>query len=145
MEDKKRLDRREAIIDTMNFAFPTIITSGTILAVAGTLIGRMTSEPTIMGIGQSIGQGTLISIFLVMLVLPQILLLGSGVVEKTSFSMRSSLRQRSASGRVRVDGIVHGEIHGTVTGTVHAFVDGDVDVRLVSGNLTGSEEDGHEE
>ncbi len=144
MEDKKRLDRREAIIDTMNFAFPTIITSGTILAVAGTLIGRMTSEPTIMGIGQSIGQGTLISIGLVMLVLPQILVLGSGVVERTSFSMRSSLRQRSASGRVRVDGIVHGEIRGTVTGTVHAFVDGEVDVRLVSGNLSGSEEDGHE-
>ena len=145
MEDKKRLDRKEAIIDTMNFAFPTIITSGTILAVAGTLIGRMTSEPTIMGIGQSIGQGTLISIALVMLVLPQILLLGSSVVERTSFSMHSSLRLRSASGRVRVDGIVHGEIHGTVTGTVHALVDGDVDLRLVSGSLSEEEGDGHGE
>ena len=138
-EDKKRLPMKEAIIDTMNFAFPTIITSGTILAVAGTLIGKMSSEPTIVGIGQSIGQGTLISIGLVMLVLPQILLLGSGVVERTSFSMHSSLRQRSASGRVRVDGVVHGEIHGTITGTIHAFVDGDVDVRLVSGSLSEEE------
>ena len=40
----------------MNFAFPTVITSGTILAVAGALIGQMTSEAAIVGIGQSIGR-----------------------------------------------------------------------------------------
>ena len=145
MENKEHMSKKEAIIDTMNFAFPTIITSGTILAVAGTLIGRMSSEHTIVGIGQSIGQGTVISIFLVMLVLPQILLLGSGIIDRTSFSMPSTVRQHTGAGRVRVDGIVHGHVDGTVSGTVHAIVDGNVDLRLVSGSVSEEEEASHEE
>lgn len=64
------MSHRDAIIETMNFAFPTIITSGSILAVAGTLIGLMTSTASITGIGQNLGRGTIISIFLVMFVLP---------------------------------------------------------------------------
>ena len=46
------MSHRDAMIETLNFAFPTVITSGTILAVAGTLIGQMTSETAIVGIGQ---------------------------------------------------------------------------------------------
>lgn len=68
-ELKEQMHHRDAIIETMNFAFPTIITSGTILAVAGTLIGMMTSTPSITGIGQNLGRGTIISILLVMFVL----------------------------------------------------------------------------
>ena len=86
MELKNQMDHRQAIIETMNFAFPTIITSGSILTVAGLLIGQMTSEAAIVGIGQSLGRGTILSIILVMFVLPQILLIGGTVVEKTSFS-----------------------------------------------------------
>ena len=110
MELKGEMSHQDAIIETMNFAFPTIITSGTILAVAGTLIGQMTSDAAIVGIGQSLGRGTILSIFLVMFVLPQILLLGATVVDKTSFSVHGAIRRRSTSGRVRVDGMVRGEI-----------------------------------
>ncbi|MBR4578133.1 MAG: MMPL family transporter [Oscillospiraceae bacterium] len=133
-ELKHSMDQRSAIIETMNFAFPTIITSGTILAIAGVFIGQMTSEPTICGIGQCIGRGTVISIFLVMLVLPQILLIGSGVIDKTSFSMPGGLREHAASGRIILDGVVSGRINGSVTGVIHATVDGDVDVKLLSGS-----------
>ena len=141
MELKNEMSHQDAIIETMNFAFPTIITSGTILAVAGILIGQMTSEAAIVGIGQSLGRGTILSIFLVMFVLPQILLLGGTVVEKTSFSMPSAIRRRGASGRVRVDGMVRGEISGTVSGMVHAVVDGKVDLNLISGSVTEEADD----
>lgn len=143
MELKNKLPHREAMIETMNFAFPTIITSGTILAVSGALIGRMTSEAAIVGIGQSLGRGTVLSILLVMFVLPQILLLGAGAIEKTSFSVPAAIRRRSAGGKVRVDGMVHGEIHGTVSGAMHAVIDGRVDLNLISGSVT--EEVSHEE
>ena len=133
MELKNEMDHKQAIIETMNFAFPTIITSGSILTVAGILIGQMTSEAAIVGIGQSLGRGTILSIVLVMFVLPQILLLGGTIVEKTSFSMQHGLRQRNASGRVRVDGLVRGVINGTVSGTMHAIVEGDVQVSLITG------------
>lgn len=72
----------------MNEAFPTIFTSGTILAVAGALIGVMTTNPVIAAIGTCLGRGTVISIVLVMAVLPQILLIGDTIVERTSFDVK---------------------------------------------------------
>ena len=134
-EIKHTMPHRQAMIETLNFAFPTVLTSGTIMAVAGTLIGQMTSEAAIAGIGQSIGRGTLISMFLVLFVLPQILLLGGGIADKTSFSMPSAVKQRDASGRVFVDGLVTGEIHGTVSGLVRANVDGEVNLNVISGTV----------
>ncbi|MDO4285707.1 MAG: MMPL family transporter [Eubacteriales bacterium] len=139
LEMRERVDRKTAVIETMNFAFPTILTSGTILAVAGTLIGQMTSEAAIVGIGQCLGRGTVISIILVMFVLPQLLLIGERIINKTSFSVNVALKRRKESGRMRLDGLVYGEISGTVSGTVHAIVDGDVNVSLISGDIDKAE------
>lgn len=134
-ELKNEMHHRDAIIETMNFAFPTIITSGTILAVAGTLIGKMTSEMSIVGIGENIGRGTIISIILVMFVLPQILLIGGALVDKTSFSMPTGTKKKTAKGHIKVDGMVRGEIHGYVSGIVRADINGEVDLNLLSGNV----------
>lgn len=69
------------------------------MTVAGTLIGQMTSDACIVGIGQCLGRGTIISIFLVLFVLPQILLVGGKLVDKTSFSMHHVvLHTNTASG-----------------------------------------------
>nr|MCR5826553.1 MMPL family transporter [Oscillospiraceae bacterium] len=138
-ELQHKLEPREAIIETMNFAFPTILTSGSILASAGFILGRISSEGTIVGIGQSLGRGTVISILLVMFALPQILLVGGRVIEKTSFSMPNAIRHREARGRMVVDGMVRGEIHGTVTGILHATVEGTAQLELLSGSTEGGE------
>lgn len=140
-ELKDQMNHRDAIIETMNFAFPTIITSGTILAVAGTLIGMMTSTASITGIGQNLGRGTIISILLVMFVLPQILLVGGKVVDMTAFEMPNVAKKQQGRGRVKVDGLVRGEIHGVVSGTIHAIVDGDVDLNLISGTVSEENQD----
>ena len=136
-EVKNTMNRKQAMIETLNFAFPTVLTSGTILTVSGLLIGQMTSEAAIAGIGQSLGRGTILSMLLVLFVLPQILLIGGGIVDKTSFAMpRTILRKREASGRIFVDGVVTGEIHGTVSGVMRANVDGDVKLNLISGSMS---------
>ena len=138
-ELKNRMEHRRAIIETLNFAFPTIVTSGTILTVAGALIGQMTSEPTIAGIGQSLGRGTILSMFLVLFVLPQILLIGSKAVDATSFAVPKVIHRRELSGRVVVNGVVSGEIRGAVTGVMRATVEGDVDLNLISGDITNTD------
>lgn len=138
---KNEMSKKEAIIETMNFAFPTIITSGTILAVAGVLIGNMTSEPAICGIGDALGRGTLISIFLVMFVLPQILLLGEKIIDKTKFSMPSRVAQYSSQGRTRLDGMIRGEINGTFIGIANGIVEGSVNVSLLAGNAQNESAD----
>lgn len=140
-ELKVQMPHRDAIIETMNFAFPTIITSGTILAVAGTLIGLMTSTASITGIGQNLGRGTILSILLVMFVLPQLLLIGGKVVDMTAFSMPNVTKKHGGRGRVRVDGLVRGEVHGVVSGVMHAIVDGEVDLNLISGVAAEEEEE----
>lgn len=138
----KTMDRKEAIIEAMNFAFPTILTSGTILAVSGLLISIITTDCTINGIGEAIGRGTMISIVLVMFVLPQILLLGGKIIEKTSFAMPKVNREHKTSAPVQVDGRISGHINGTVSGFFRGTIEGDTDLRLFSGKLEPLLEDG---
>ena len=134
-DDVKTMSPKEAIIEAMNFAFPTILTSGTILATSGILISFLTTECTINGIGDALGRGTIISIVLVMFVLPQMLILGGKILEKTSFSMPKVTLERHASGTVAVDGLIAGEIRGTVNGVFRGTIEGDVNVRLLSGSI----------
>ena len=133
MEFKDKMPKKDAIIETMNLAFPTIITSGLMMVIAGILIGQMTSNAAIAGIGDSLGRGTIITIIIVMFILPQILLLGEKVIDKTSFDVPTPVSQHQFSGRVRIDGMVRGEIRGQIHGIVHAYVDGDVNISLLSG------------
>ena len=134
-ENRKTMGRKEAIIETINFAFPTIITSGSILAIAGTVIGFLTSDGAIAGIGQCLGRGTLLSMLLVLFVLPQILLLGDKIIAMTKFSVARPIRARAESGIIRVDGRIHGHIDGQILGTVHGIVRGDVRASIISGDI----------
>jgi len=120
----------------MNQAFPTIITSGTMMVVAGFLIGKLTSNAAIFGIGKALGRGTSISIFVTMFVLPQILLVGDKIIEKTAFVMNMPIRTKNATGLMRVDGLVRGRINGVVTGTMSAIVRGSVSAYVEAGDVT---------
>ncbi len=135
MEIKDKMPKKQAMIETLNFAFPTIVTSGTMLSFAGILIGAMTSECAIVGIGQNLGRGTIISIMVVLFVLPQLLLFGEKLIDATTFSVNSPVRKNSREGMTRIDGVVTGEISGHIHGIVHAYVDGSINVNLVCGNI----------
>lgn len=145
-EVKKKMSPRDAIIETMNFAFPTVITSGAIMSVTGILIGYMSSEATISSMGMNLGRGTVISLILVLFVLPQLLLVGDKLVEKTTFRLSSKKAStHSVSGKTRVCGKVDGEINGRIIGSIDALIDGDVNLRLLSSNISdGKEETGDE-
>ena len=140
-ELRESMGKKDAIIDTMNLSFPTIITSGTMLAVAGTLIGNMTSDCAIYGIGKCLGRGTIISILVTMFVLPQILLVGDRVIELTAFVMNMPLRLKQRTGTMRIDGFIRGRIEGNVTGVIHAVVKGNVSAYIENGDITQEEEE----
>lgn len=130
MDLKYRMPLKEAVTETLNQAFPTIFTSGTILTCAGFLIGQICSEPTIAAIGTALGRGTLISILLVLFVLPQILLLGDYLIEKTAMSMNLSRQQRSVNGRVSVSGHVRGYVEGVIDADVRGSFQGRMQVSV---------------
>ncbi len=142
MELKDKMSKEQAIIETMNFAFPTIVTSGTMLAIAGILIGQMSSDGAICGIGQCLGRGTIISIIIVMFALPQILLLGEKVIEKTSFAVSIPLKIEKTTGLIRVDGIVSGQVEGNIVGEMHGFIRGNANLLVSMGNVEQQQDDG---
>lgn len=142
MELKDKMSKKDAIIETMNFAFPTIVTSGTMLALAGIFIGQMSSDGAVCGIGQCLGRGTILSIFTVMFVLPQILLLGEKIIERTSFAVSMPLKLERTTGLMRIDGIVQGQINGVIVGEVHGLVRGEANLLVNMGKLEQKQDDG---
>ena len=139
-ELKATMPRREAIVQALNLSFPTVLTSGSILSAAGFLIARITTEPAIVGIGACLCRGTLISMFLVMFILPQILYLGDTIVEKTRFNIKvPEVSRAQASGIVYVNGRVRGRVSGTVDANIHGIIRGDVSGILETGSYQTEE------
>lgn len=87
-ELRRLMPKLDAIKQSLNLAFPTVFTSGTILASAGFAISLFSSSPIIASVGSSLGRGTVISIILVMGILPQLLVLCDYIIEKTSFNLK---------------------------------------------------------
>ncbi len=132
-ELKKEMPVSEAVIKSINQAFPTILTSGTILAAAGVLIGRLSSDAAVASIGQSLGRGTIISIALVLLVLPQILVLGDFIIEKTAFTLKKKNSIQSGSGTMRVNGRVRGYVSGIIDADVKGVLHGNINAMIETG------------
>ena len=83
--------------------------------------------------------GTLISMFLVMFILPQILFLGDQVVERTRFNLKVPEVGRTVHGTVYVNGRVRGRISGVVDAHIQGVIYGDVSGMLETGNYQNKE------
>lgn len=129
---KQQMPLKEAITETLNQSFPTIFTSGSILTCAGFLIGEIASDATVASIGVALGRGTLISIILVLFVLPQILLMGDIIIEKTALTMNITRPQREVAGRVRVTGHVRGYVQGEIDADIQGTFKGQMKVSVDS-------------
>lgn len=140
VELKQRMSSKDAIVEALNLAFPTVVTSGTILSTAGVLIYFLTTQPAITAIGECLGRGTLISMLLVMGVLPQILVLGDTIIEKTAFVLKPPITTRKATGTIRIHGRVRGFISGVVDAEVHGVIQGTVSAMVESNSMEQIEE-----
>lgn len=130
MQLKQEMPLNQAIVETLNQSFPTIFTSGSILTCAGFLIGMIASDATVASIGIALGRGTLISIILVLFVLPQILLFGDWIIQKTALTINLSKVSVQTGGRVLVKGRVKGYIEGEIDADIQGVVKGKMDVAI---------------
>lgn len=135
IEVRKEKGRKQSIIEALDFAFSTIISSGTMMVLAGFSIGMMSSDPAIVGLGQALGRGTLISIVLVLFVLPQILLFGDKFIAATTFEMYRPVQLREERGDMLINGTIRGTVNGTIAAKVSGLIRGDASVALVSGSM----------
>lgn len=130
LELKKSMPYKEAMVQALNLAFPTVMTSGVIMSSAGLLISFISTEPSIYTMGLCIGRGTLISMILVLGVLPEILVLGDAIIEKTSFKVNLPELRRELKGEISVHGRVRGHISGYVDATIHGTIQGEANVMV---------------
>ena len=145
MELKTVMERKQAAVEALSQSFPTILTSGTIMAVAGFLIGGISTDATIGSVGQTLGRGTVTSIILVMTVLPQLLMLGDALIERTAITLNLDRKQRFNQGTMRLDGHIRGHVSGFVDGEFKGVLHGSVDALIESKyqELDTSEEEEH--
>lgn len=127
MELKRYMPIKKAIVETLNQAFPTIVTSGSMLVAAGFIISNVSSNAVVAAIGLALGRGTLTSIALVLLVLPQTLLVGDIIIEKTAFTLkRDMVKPLPQGGRIRMNGHIKGYINGVIDGEFSGVIDGEM-------------------
>ena len=135
-EQKERVPAKEAIIIAVNRAFPTVFTSGTIMSSTGFLLGAIGTQPVTAILGECIGRGTAISMFLVLFILPCILLVGDKFIEKTSFEMKGlPISEVEEKGIMRVNGHMRGYVEGIIEGNVDGVVYGRVHVAVSSNHM----------
>ncbi len=93
LELKETMDNKQAAATALNQSFPTILHQVQSL-LAGFLIGMISTNAIISALGTVLGRGTLISIVIVMMVLPQIVLLCDKFIEKTAFGKKRLIKTR---------------------------------------------------
>ena len=138
-EMKEQMPHKQAIVHAVNSAFPTVFTSGTMMASAGLLIGNLSAQPVVSILGVCLGRGTLISMGLVLLVLPAFLVLGDSIIERTRFRIKGfAPKTQTAKGTVLVDGHVRGYISGRVDARITGVIRGELEA-TVSGDVKEEE------
>lgn len=127
MELKTYMPIKKAIVETLNQAFPTIVTSGSMLVAAGFIISNVSTNAVVGAIGLALGRGTLTSIALVLLVLPQTLLTGDIIIEKTAFTLKRDIaRPLPSNGRIRMSGHIRGYVNGVIDGEFTGSIEGEM-------------------
>lgn len=130
-EMKKHMPHKQAIVEAINSAFPTVLTSGTIMTAAALLIGNISTNAVIAVLGTCLGRGTFISIILVLFVLPPTLVLGDSIIERTKFHVKMpQIHTKAAVGTMRIRGRVRGYVSGMVDGEFDGILRGEMNANL---------------
>ena len=85
LEFRKDNDKKEASDLAVSKSVPSIITSGGILVSAAYLIKFGSTMSAVSEMGELIGRGTILSMFLVIFFLPHVLVIFDKLIEKTKF------------------------------------------------------------
>lgn len=146
-EHKATMPHKQAIIVALNESFPTVFTSGTMLAAAGLLIGNLSAQPVVSIMGNCLGRGTIISMILVLFVLPSILVLGDSIIERTRFRIKTPelLPTRTANGTMRVRGHLRGYVSGMIDADFNGILHGQLNATVSTDSTIDVQEKGGEE
>jgi predicted RND superfamily exporter protein len=87
-ELRSTLHKKQAVIETVAAVTPSLLTSGTVLAVVGFLLGRISSHGVLAQLGMFVGVGSLFSLATVLFVLPGFLYLLDALIQHTTLKLK---------------------------------------------------------
>lgn len=79
-ENRQLLNRKQAVWQTVNDVFVSIMTSGSVLTIVGLLLGYISSNQLLAQLGIFVGRGAIFSLLIVLFVLPGLLYLFDNLV-----------------------------------------------------------------
>ncbi len=83
-EYRETRQKKQAITDTISAVTVSIMTSASVLTVVGFLLGVISTHGLLSQLGYFLGKGTLCSLVIVLFVLPGLLYLFDGLIQKTT-------------------------------------------------------------
>ena len=86
MEYRRQFPKKQAVIQTVSSCTVSILTSGSALTVVGFLLGYISSHGLLSQLGMFLGRGTVCSLVIVMFVVPGLIYIFDGFIEKTTKS-----------------------------------------------------------
>lgn len=98
MEDRQNYSKKDSIIETMSSVTVSILTSASILAITGGLLGVISTHGIISQLGQLLAIGTVLSSIIVLFVIPGMLYLFDGMIEKTTWKANFYRENENKSG-----------------------------------------------
>lgn len=84
MEYRLWMPKKEAIEKVIPAVIVSLLTSGTVLATVGFLLGKFSSHGILSQLGRYLGRGSLLSLASVVFVLPGLLYIFDGLIQKTT-------------------------------------------------------------
>ncbi len=84
MEFRRGMDKKRAVVETVSAVTVSVLTSGSVMAVVGFLLGYISTHGIISQLGMLLGRGSLLSLGVVLFVLPGLLYLLDGLIRHTT-------------------------------------------------------------
>lgn len=84
MSSRKIMKKKDAILQTLSMNLPAILTSASILSLAGFTLALTSTNSVVAELGTLLGRGTLLSFVMVTCVLPSLLLITDRLIRRTT-------------------------------------------------------------
>ena len=83
-EYRETMGRKESVIKVFESCTVSVMTSASVLTVVGFLMGKVSTHGLLAQLGMFLGKGTLCSLAVVLFVLPGLLYLFDGLIQRTT-------------------------------------------------------------
>ncbi len=84
LTNRRKMNKKDAVQEVISSCTVSVLTSGSVLTVVGFLMGFVSTHGLLAQLGRLLGQGTLCSVIIVLFVLPGLLVLFDGLIQKTT-------------------------------------------------------------